>query len=262
MPEIVLALRSSHCQYVDRTHTHLILFNRYSYVGEAITRLFSLCCEKPLKIDDLGKFEFNTAAANEESPPHDRPVIVINANVGELAKVRAWPESKFSELISVLSDRLPEFQIVLIGKGADEFQTCANLANQPFRNANVQNLANTLSLDALIELITQSPPYRNSRHKHPSSRITDSNTDCRALWSNTRSDVLATCQGLEEAFDIHLSLLPSLRPPLARPPLRGKQYLHERNFRSRSGASCVRTSRRRRLAADDRNKSEQPRNNA
>ncbi len=151
----------------EHTHTHLILFNRYLYVGEAIARLFSLCCESPLDVKYSEAFKFTRAeVARPDSGLHpevfNSPIIVLNPNVGELAKVRAWPEENFFGLLMLLAKRLPDYRFVLVGKGDEEIATSARICEAFNTSAGAQgqdrvlNLADRLSLDGLIQLLAKS----------------------------------------------------------------------------------------------------------
>jgi ADP-heptose:LPS heptosyltransferase len=144
------------------THTHLILFNRYRYLGEAVSRLFSLCTERLVTASDRGAYVFDVSASNLDQTLKSVSYIVLNPNVGELAKVRAWSEKKFAVLIDYLAKRFSEYKFILVGKGDDELAVATRIETELKHShysvspGRVLNLANRLNLEGLIDLLRHS----------------------------------------------------------------------------------------------------------
>ena len=130
-----------------RTHTHLVYFNRYGYIGEAYARLIGQMLPAGRQIDvcDYGNMRF----ALQPLPSIPTPYFVFNVHAGELALERRWPLESFRVLIDALLERRPDATAVLIGNGESEVRYAAGLG----RTDRVLDLCGKLSLDETIRAL-------------------------------------------------------------------------------------------------------------
>jgi len=130
-----------------RTHTHLIYFNRYGYVGQAYARLVGQMLPPGQEVDvtDYGTMRF----ALSPLPPIPTPYFVFNVHAGDLALERRWPLESFGALIDLLLERRPDATAVLIGHGESEVRYASGLG----RTDRVLDLCGRLSLQETVRAI-------------------------------------------------------------------------------------------------------------
>lgn len=138
-------------------HTTLIYFNRYRHVGDSYRNLLAVCFD-PSQLTTSRTAPRIPWSFDLKSTSHEFKAdafCVINANVGELAVERAWPETHFAELIKELQILKPGLAIFLIGKGENEVERNARImaALPPHSRSGVQNLADRLSLHQWISVL-------------------------------------------------------------------------------------------------------------
>jgi ADP-heptose:LPS heptosyltransferase len=130
-----------------RTHTHLIYFNRYRYIGEAYSRMIGQMLPPGRGVDvcEYGSMRF----AFSPLPSIPMPYFVFNVHAGELALERRWPLESFRVLIDALLERRPDATAVLIGHGESEVRYASGLG----RTDRVLDLCGKLSLDETVRAL-------------------------------------------------------------------------------------------------------------
>ena len=126
-------------------HTHLVMFNRYQYLGRAYARLVGLVLRQNKAID------LSAAPRWKEAPRLPAALerldyVVFNPNVGELAPERAWPVESFCAAITQFFSTHPQHHVVLTGKGPVEKTVSAGIPRHP----RLVDLTDQLTLPELI----------------------------------------------------------------------------------------------------------------
>jgi len=137
-------------KYRDRTHTQLVFFNRYEYLGEAYLRLIGV-----LAVLSPGPTNYLAPQWKFSLTPLDnlvKPYMAVNVNAGELALYRKWPIDYFDRLIQSLFQQIPEMKIVLIGKGESERRESEKITNHP----RLVNLVDRLTLHETTRCLSHS----------------------------------------------------------------------------------------------------------
>ncbi len=129
------------------THTHLIYFNRYRYLGEAYAKLIGLAMPGSEIADTsiYGPYRFNPDPLPEAQPPY----VVVNIHAGELSLERRWPREYFEVLIRALLDHCPDLTAVLIGHGEAEVRESGRIPAHP----RLTDLSGTLDLRQTVRLL-------------------------------------------------------------------------------------------------------------
>lgn len=128
------------------THTHLVYFNRYRFMGETYAKLLGLALpEGEIDIAEPGGFRFEL----EPLSSLPRPYVVLNIHAGELSLERRWPLPRFAALAEALLEAQPETTIVLIGHGEAEVRETASMP----RHARILDIAGTLDLPETIRVL-------------------------------------------------------------------------------------------------------------
>lgn len=137
-------------------HTHLVLFNRYQYLGIAYSRLLGVA-GAPSSMPWLGTWtnqwpgqnilKLNIANLNQR--PIKENYFVINPHAGPLALERRWPLTKYAKLMELLLRNLTDHKIVLIGHGSFEREQSQLFVH----HERVVNLTDTLTLSETIQYL-------------------------------------------------------------------------------------------------------------
>jgi ADP-heptose:LPS heptosyltransferase len=130
-------------------HTHLVMFNRYQYLGRAYARLVGLILRKSKSVDLLVAPPWKVAP-QLPSALQNINYVVFNPNVGDLSLERAWPIESFDEAIAGFITLHPHLYVVLTGKGAAEVARSARIA----RHSRLIDLTDKLTLPELIGTLT------------------------------------------------------------------------------------------------------------
>lgn len=143
------------------SHTHLLFFNRYLYLGTAYERLLALCLDAA---DIAGKSPLSACPGEtlipvwrfqlEPLPALRNPYVVLNLHAGPLSLERCWSIQAFGELIDRILRSLEHAgdswtELVLIGHGDFEVRKTASIPAHP----RIRNLAGTLSLTETIRCL-------------------------------------------------------------------------------------------------------------
>lgn len=132
-------------------HTHLVLFNRHHYLGQAYQRLLGLASEEadpgdvePETLGSAGHFRLRSS-----EPVCEGDYVVVNPNAGVLSLERRWPIDAFASLIRELLARDRNLRVVLVGSGEREAEYCRELREDP----RVIDRVDRLSLPGLLACI-------------------------------------------------------------------------------------------------------------
>lgn len=148
-------------------HTHLMMFNRYWYLGDAYSRLVGMLAKpavpstpvrKERKWDpkSYGEWKFPLDTVDKIKNPAiqnanlaSKNYIVLNIHSGPLALERRWPIQQFFSFVQWHLQKYPEQRIVLIGHGPAEEKRCRDLSSSD----QVITLANQISLEETLLLL-------------------------------------------------------------------------------------------------------------
>ncbi len=148
-------------------HTHLMMFNRYWYLGDAYSRLIGMITtaavpNTPVRKERIwdqssyGAWKFplrtvekidNEAIRSCELKP--KKYIVINLHSGPLALERRWPIQHFFSYARWYLESYPDEKVILIGHGPEE----EKISQSFYSHKNVVSLAGKISLAETIELL-------------------------------------------------------------------------------------------------------------
>ena len=143
----------------NRLHTHLVYANPRQHICDLychLGRAFGVESFKPLaecagcirlqhgEEDEASRFVAANAAG--------RPVILVNANAGELCLERRWPSDKFAVLAAALVD---SGTVMLVGSPAerDHVEEIRSLITDDATRAKVLNAAGALSFGGYLALL-------------------------------------------------------------------------------------------------------------
>ncbi len=128
------------------SHTHLLFFNRYEFLGHAYWRLLGLVSPGAEQAEnDYGKWK----APLTRLPELPSRYMVVNMHVGELSPERKWPKVYLEKTIHALLDQDDGLHAVLIGKGASEAEECRAFAPHP----RLLDISDTLTLEETLRCV-------------------------------------------------------------------------------------------------------------
>ncbi|MBL7545207.1 MAG: glycosyltransferase family 9 protein [Bdellovibrionaceae bacterium] len=132
------------------TNTHLLLFNRYQWIGTAYIRLLTILSANELKysLDDFGQWNIHHQIP---AVAKDKHYAVINMHSGDLSHERKWSSDSFKDLVNEILNWKKDLTIFLIGKGPDEVEISNDFAKQ--FSARVISVAGQLSLAETMNLL-------------------------------------------------------------------------------------------------------------
>lgn len=138
-------------RYRHFTHTHLLFFNRYEFLGLAYCRLVGLLLPANMQIQinletsiAYGNWKFELTLLSDLPKKY----FVVNVHAGELALERKWPKEYFESLVHQILDH-SDLHAVLIGHGAYEIKE-----NSTFKqHLKILNLTGKLSLQDTVRCL-------------------------------------------------------------------------------------------------------------
>ena len=98
--------------------THLVFFNRLTYLGEAYTRFFGVLSGNPSFVGDTLPLEW--VASDAEGGEKYGRYAVVAIHCGPLALERRWPKESYARLFTLLLERDGSPKLILIGQGSFE----------------------------------------------------------------------------------------------------------------------------------------------
>lgn len=147
----------------------VVPFNRYWHVARNARSLAGGENGRDIAVDELsrptptddGRREAALALADGPVPP-SRPIIVVNANAGQLALERRWPSENFVNLLnglcgetrgSLRASILPESVRIVMTGAPDEREYVEGIRQRTMAPDRIDNFAGKLTIDGLLGLL-------------------------------------------------------------------------------------------------------------
>jgi ADP-heptose:LPS heptosyltransferase len=129
-----------------KIYSHLLVFNRFDYLGRAYWRLFGVINPQAFateKLIDYGPWKLQPRSDSLALP---KEYVVVNIHAGELSRERKWPKEYYERWVSSVLKDSPETHIILIGFHKNEIQAVNSFEDHP----RLHKWAGRLTLDDLI----------------------------------------------------------------------------------------------------------------
>lgn len=142
----------------DGILTHKVTFNAYRHISEIYLAYAEVLHLKPTlaHLDRLlpsFRSECEEAISRRYQLGHDRRIIIVNVNSGDLFSFRKWPTHHFVKLLSMLLERHPDYTYMLIGSQSEREYVEEISRQVGSTTAKLINCAGQTSIKELFTLI-------------------------------------------------------------------------------------------------------------